>query len=490
MDGDFEQKYRAVASRDERFDGWFVTAVTSTHIYCRPSCPALTPKRENVRFLPSAAAAQREGFRACLRCRPDAAPGSPEWNYRADVVGRAMRLIADGVVDRDGVPGLAQRLGYTERHLGRLLQAELGAGPLALARAQRAQTARILIETTDLGLAEIAFAAGFGSVRQFNDTIREVYGRAPSQLRAAGRSHQTPLPDLGTVTLRLPYREPLHADALLDFLTFRAIPGVDEVVDRGYRRGLRLPHGPATVDLHIRPGYVHTTLRLTDVRDLAPAVARCRRLLDLDADPVAVDAVLAADPALAPEVAKEPGVRVPGAVDGFEMAVRAIIGQQISVAGARRILARLVAGAAPREAGVGAPAQDPVDPAPLRGFPTAAEVAAAPDEAFGMPVARRHSLRTLAAAVDSGELRLDPGADRARTQAALLALPGVGPWTAQYVALRALGDPDVMLPTDLGVRRGAAAVGLDDAPAALAEHAATAWAPWRSYATIRLWRRA
>ncbi|MGE5827820.1 MAG: AlkA N-terminal domain-containing protein [Micromonosporaceae bacterium] len=483
---DFEACYRAVAGRDARFDGWFVTAVTSTHIYCRPSCPAITPKPANVRFLPSAAAAQREGFRACLRCRPDAAPGSPQWDVRADVVGRAMRLIADGVVDRDGVPGLANRLGYTERHLHRMLQAELGAGPLALARAQRAQTARVLIETTSLGLAEIAFAAGFGSVRQFNDTIREIYGRTPSALRStrAGNTPPATAPttamaatttpatgdaaELGTITLRLPYREPLHAAALMEYLAGRAITGVEEVVDGEYRRVLRLPHGGATVALRVMPGYVHTTLRLRDVRDLAPAVARCRRLFDLDADPVAVDAALAADPALAPHVAKEAGVRVPRAVDGFEIAVRAIVGQQISVAGARTVLGRLSRG--------------------LEGFPIPAEVAAAPDEAFAMPASRRATLRALAEAVLAGAVGLDPGADRAETEAALRAIPGIGPWTAQYVALRALGDPDVFMPTDLGVRRGAAALDLPDDPRALAAHAQRHWAPWRSYATIRLWR--
>ncbi|HEX6870067.1 MAG TPA: AlkA N-terminal domain-containing protein [Micromonosporaceae bacterium] len=514
---DFEQCYRAVDSRDARFDGWFVTCVTSTRIYCRPSCPALTPKRTNVKFLTSAAAAQRDGFRACLRCRPDAAPGSPEWNYRADVVGRAMRLIADGVVDRDGVPGLASRLGYTERHLGRLLQAEVGAGALALARAQRAQTARILIETTELGLAEIAFAAGFGSVRQFNDTIREIYGRTPSALRTGLRLEPGSANGLGTVTLRLPYREPLHADALIDFLAYRTIPGVDEVIDRVYWRGLRLPHGTATVRIELRPGYAHTTLHLADVRDLAPAVARCRRLLDLDADPVAVDATLAADPALAPSVAKEPGVRVPGAVDGFEMAVRAIIGQQISVAGARTVLARLVAGATTPAAAPTAPsltarplAQSTAQPPPaqpagvgssdpsedaaalphLIGFPSAAEIADAPDLAFAMPASRRATLRRLAAAVAEGAVRLDPGADREQTQAALLAISGIGPWTAQYIAMRALGDPDVLLATDLGVRRGAAALGLSDDPATLAAHAHEHWAPWRAYAAIRLWRHA
>jgi AraC family transcriptional regulator of adaptative response / DNA-3-methyladenine glycosylase II len=500
---DFDACYRALESRDARFDGWFVTCVTSTGIYCRPSCPAITPKRANVRFLPSAAAAQRAGFRACLRCRPDAAPGSPDWNYRADVVGRAMRLIADGVVDRDGVPGLASRLGYTERHLGRMLTAEVGAGPLALARAQRAQTARTLIETTTLGLAEIAFAAGFGSVRQFNDTIREIYGRTPSALRETRRGPEPG--ELGTVTLRLPYREPLHADTLLDFLAHRTITGVDRVRDGAYERGLRLPHGPAQLVARIHPGYVLTTLRLSDVRDLAPAVARCRRLFDLDADPEAVDAVLAGDPALAPSVAKEPGVRVPGAAEGFEMAVRAVVGQQISVAGARKLLARLATHASRAD-------PPPADPPPadhdlevmigtkthpphhdhgdLVGFPTAAEVAEAPDDAFGMPVARRRTLRTLAAAVADGTLRLDPGADRAETHANLLALPGIGAWTAQYIALRALGDPDVLLPTDLGVRRGAAALGLPDEPGALARHAHRTWAPWRSYATIRLWRHA
>jgi len=487
---DFERCYRAVDSRDPRFDGWFVTAVTSTRIYCRPSCPAVTPKRGNVRFLPSPAAAQREGFRACLRCRPDAAPGSPEWDNRADVVARAMRLIADGVVDRGGVPGLASRLGYTERHLHRMLHAELGAGPLALARAQRAQTARVLIETTDLGLAEIAFAAGFRSVRQFNETIREIYGRAPSDLRRASAGRFAAAS--GTITLRLPYRAPLHADALFGFLAARAIPGVEDV-DDCYQRTLRLPHGAGAVALRPCDGYVQATLRLTDVRDLAPAVARCRRLLDLDADPEAVDTALAVDPALSAVVLKEPGVRLPRAVDGFELAVRAIVGQQVSVSAARRVLAKLVRECAPTaewgapvtaSAGVGAPHS-------VEGalFPDAATVAEAPDGAFAMPAARRRTIRALATAVAAGDLVLDPGVDRAEAEKQLLALPGVGPWTAGYVALRALGDPDVFLPTDLGARRGAAALGLPDQPGPLAEYAAR-WRPWRSYALIRLWRQA
>ncbi|MER7168467.1 DNA-3-methyladenine glycosylase 2 family protein, partial [Micromonospora sp. NPDC000207] len=279
MELDFERCYRAVDSRDQRFDGWFYTGVTSTGIYCRPSCPAITPKRRNVRFFTSTAAAQQAGLRACRRCRPDATPGSPEWDLRADVVGRAMRLIADGVVDRAGVSGLAARLGYTERHLHRMLRAQVGAGPIALARAQRAQTARILITTTGLHLAEVAFAAGFGSVRQFNDTVREVYGLTPSQLRADRRATATG-GEVGTdgaqtISLRLAYRQPLHTVALLDFLARRALPGVERVVDGAYHRGLSLPHGPAEVGLRPADGHVVATLSLADLRDLAPAVARC-----------------------------------------------------------------------------------------------------------------------------------------------------------------------------------------------------------------------
>jgi AraC family transcriptional regulator, regulatory protein of adaptative response / DNA-3-methyladenine glycosylase II len=462
MELDFERCYRAVASRDARFDGFFFTVVTTTKIYCRPSCPALTPRPGNVRFLPSAAAAQKEGFRACLRCRPDAAPGSPEWNIRADLAGRAMRLIADGVVDRDGVPGLAKRLGYTERHLHRILAAELGAGPIALARAQRAQTARILIETTTLGLAEVAFASGFGSVRQFNDTIREIYGRAPSELR--GRA----APTAGALTLRLPYRAPLHAESILDFLGDRAVPGIDGRDGETYTRVLRLPHGAATAALTPRPGHVAVDLALADVRDLAPAVSRCRRLFDLDADPQAVDDVLAADNSLSAAVFKEPGVRNPGATDGFEVGARAVIGQQVSVASARRVLGRLVRAAGGM-------------------FPDAATLRDLPDEAFAMPAARRGTLRALAGAVADGGLDLDGGADRAEVRDTLQSLPGIGSWTADYIAMRALGDPDVFLPTDLGVRRGAAALGLSDDPKKLLAYAER-WRPWRSYAVIRLWR--
>jgi AraC family transcriptional regulator, regulatory protein of adaptative response / DNA-3-methyladenine glycosylase II len=517
MELDFERCYRAVDSRDQRFDGWFVTAVSSTGIYCRPSCPAITPRRQNVAFYPTAAAAHRLGYRACRRCRPDAAPGSPEWDVRADVVGRAMRLIGDGVVDRDGVDGLANRLGYTTRHLNRMLVAEVGAGPLALARAQRAQTARTLIETTDLGLAEIAFAAGFGSVRQFNDTVREVYSIAPSELRTAAL-RRTPA-GRGTLTVRLAYRPPLHVASTLDFLRMRAIPGVEIVTDHDYTRAIRLPYGTAYVQLTPAADHVSATLRLADVRDLSPAVARCRRLFDLDADPAAIDGVLGVDPAFADQVAAEPGARVPRAVDGFEIAVRAIIGQQISVAGAITVLGRLIAAAPdpdepeaiPTVAAIGAghgrggqaavgseipsirgnAGSSTSDAEPfgvgLRPFPDAGTVAKLPDSAFAMPKARIATIRALAEAINADDIVLDGSVDRDETRAALEAIPGIGPWTASYVAMRALGDPDVFLPSDVAVRRAARSVGLPDKPIPLAQHAER-WAPWRSYAVIRLWR--
>jgi AraC family transcriptional regulator of adaptative response / DNA-3-methyladenine glycosylase II len=461
--------YRALQSRDARFDGWFFTAVRTTGIYCRPSCPAITPQRRNVTFYPSAAAAQRAGYRACKRCRPDASPGSPEWNARGDLAGRALRLIADGVIDRDGVPGLAARLGYSDRQLHRTLVAEVGAGPLALARAQRAQTARVLLETTDLPVTDVAFAAGFASVRQFNDTVRAVFDTTPSGLRHARRSG--PAPEPGTIALRLPYREPMDLTATLGFLAARAIPGVEEADAHSYTRAIRAPHGAAVVTVTPNEGHGACLLRLTDQRDLVTVVARLRRLLDLDADPDAVDAALGADPDLAPLVAKHPGLRSPGAVDGFEMAVRAVVGQQVSVRGARTVLGRLATE-------FGEPA---LEGTAWRLFPSAQALADAAPEAFPMPRTRAETIRAIAAEMGSGRLRLDPGADRVDTRAALLAMRGIGPWTADYLRMRALGDPDVLLAGDLGVRLAAEAVGAEVAGGR------PDWAPWRSYATHHLW---
>ena len=472
---DDEQRWRAVQGRDPRFDGIFVLGVLSTGIYCRPSCPARTPLRQHARFHPSAAAAQASGLRACKRCRPDACPGTPAWDGRSDLAARAVRLIADGVVDREGVDGLGTRLGYSRRQVERALLAELGAGPLALARAQRAQTARTLVETTDLPLTDIAYAAGFGSVRQFNDTVREVYASTPGQLRA-GRARGMP-PAAGAITLRLPYRRPLWPDSLLGHLAATAVPGVEEWRAGAYRRTLRLPRGHGVVALTPADGYVSCRLTLTDLRDLAPAVARCRRLLDLDADPVAIDAVLTDDDVLAPWVDRAPGRRVPRTVDEHELALRAVLGQQVSTAAARTHAARLVQSAGDR-------IEDPHGGL-THLWPTSEAVAAVDPTVLALPRARRDTMLRLATALSTGAVDLDPGADRARARAELLALKGLGPWTVETIMMRALGDPDAFLPGDLGVVVAARALGLGEGRALLAR--SQRWAPYRAYAVQHLW---
>jgi AraC family transcriptional regulator, regulatory protein of adaptative response / DNA-3-methyladenine glycosylase II len=483
---DPDQCYVAVQSRDPRFDGWFVTAVRTTGIYCRPSCPAITPKRANVDFFPTAAAAQQRGFRACKRCRPDASPGSPDWNVRHDVVARAMRLVADGVVEREGVGGLARRLGYSERHLNRVFTEELGAGPLAVARAQRAHTARLLVETTSLTSTDVAFAAGFGSVRQFNDTVREVFGVSPTQLRAATRRRAPDratdaAPDLaataatgvtGTVSIRLPVRAPFASTQVMSFIGDRAIPGIESWDGGTYRRSLDLPAGPAVVELVAHDDHVAARLGLSSWRDLGVAVQRIRRLLDLDSDPAAVDAVLGSDPALAGLVRAVPGRRAPASVDPYETAIRGVVGQQVSVAGARTVAGRFV-----RQ--VGSRLAEPIGDV-THMFPRPDELADAPDDAFSMPGERRDTIRRLAAAVAGGQLELDAGSDPAVARLQLLALKGVGPWTADYVVMRGLGHPDTFLAGDLGVRHGLDRLGV-------AVDRATRWAPWRSYAVHHLW---
>jgi AraC family transcriptional regulator, regulatory protein of adaptative response / DNA-3-methyladenine glycosylase II len=483
MDGldpidDADRCYRAVRSRDARFDGVFYTGVVTTGIYCRPSCPAVTPRRRNVRFYPSAAAAQRAGFRACRRCRPDTVPGSPLWDVKGDVVGRAMRLIADGVVDREGVEGLAARTGYTSRHLGRVLQDRVGAGPLALARSQRAQTARLLIETTPMAFGDVAFAAGFSSIRQFNETIRHVFGTTPSGLRDRRHGRGTAAHDATgapAVTVRLAVRQPFDAARVLGFLAPREVEGIERVEPDAYHRTLSLPHGPGLLTARPRPDRAEATFRLSDLRDLGTAVERCRRLLDLDADPAAIDDQLIASPVLAPLVGRRPGLRVPGHVDGFEVLVRAVVGQQVSVAGARTILGGLVER-------YGRPMPVP-DGSLDRLFPTPDTLAAVDPESLPMPRSRGRSLVGAAAAVADGRLVLDRGADRTAVRSALLALPGIGPWTADYVAMRALGDPDVWLGADLGVVHALRSLGRDR----LDESAVESLRPWRSYAVMHLW---
>ncbi|MER5206497.1 AlkA N-terminal domain-containing protein [Streptomyces sp. NPDC002825] len=480
MHNDTERCVRAVQSKEARFDGVFFTAVRTTRIYCRPSCPAVPPKPENMEFHPSAASCQRAGYRACKRCRPDTSPGSPQWNVRADAVARAVRLIQDGVVDREGVPGLARRLGWSTRQIERQLLAELGAGPLALARAQRAQTARLLIETTGMPFGEIAFAAGFSSIRTFNDTVREVFALTPGELRAraARRSPLQPTATPGVISLRLPFRAPLEPSNLFGHLAATAIPGVEEWRDGAYRRTLSLPYGHGIVALSPRPDHIACRLFLTDPRDLTQAISRCRRLLDLDADPVAVDDRLRADPLLTPIVDKAPGRRVPGTVDAAEFAVRAVLGQQVSTAAARTHAARLVTAH-------GVPIEDP-EGGLTHLFPGPEALAALDPETLALPRSRRTTLLTLVGALADGSLPLGPADDREEARARLLALPGFGPWTTEIIAMRALGDPDAFLPGDLGVRRAAEGLGLPGTPAALTARAAH-WRPWRAYAVQYLW---
>lgn len=479
----------AVRSRDARFDGCFYLAVTSTKIYCRPSCPARVPKDSNMRFYPSAAAAQGAGYRACKRCRPDATPGSPLWHQRSDVVARVMRLIADGVVDREGVTGLASRVGYSERQVERLVQAELGAGPIALARAQRSQTARVLIETTSLPMSEIAYAAGFSSIRSFNDTLREVFATSPSHLRATA-PRRSSMPNHATsqtsaahrITLRLPFRRPLHAPSLFGHLAATRAPGVETWIDNGLSRSVLLTHGPALIHLSPQADYVAATLSLTDIRDVTAAMQRCRRLLDLDADPVAIDEHLSRDAIVAPLVAAAAGARIPGALDPAEMAIRIVLSQHISTKAAATLTARLV-----RSLGEPFTSPDELAEQITWLFPSPAAIAEADPELMpGMPPTRLRSLRLLARALADGTIDVGPAADWTQARNDLLAIPGIGPWTAEMIALRAMGDPDAFPATDLGVRNTASALGLPAAPKGLIAHSAQ-WQPWRGYATQSLW---
>jgi len=488
MHRDTEACERAIASRDARFDGWFFCAVVTTGIYCRPSCPA-RPHRKNLRFYPSAAAAQQAGFRACKRCRPDASPGSPEWNVRSDLIARAMRLIGDGVVDREGVTGLASRLGYSVRQIQRELSAEVGAGPLALARAQRAQTARVLLETSIVPMADVAFAAGFASIRAFNDTVQDVFAQSPTELRvaAARRGGQQDAsrggPDLacataGTLSLRLPFRKPFCPDNLFGHLAATAVPGVEEWRAGAYRRTIRLTHGHAIVGLRPTPDHVACQLSLTDQRDLTSAISRCRWMLDLDADPEAVDAVLSQDPAMARLVASSPGRRVPRTVDPAEFAVRAVLGQQVSTAAARTHAARLVRA-------YGDPVFDPHGGL-THLFPTPKVLTALDPSDLAMPGSRRRTLMGMVEALSQGRLDLDLGADWRQARVRLNALYGFGPWTVESIAMRSLGDPDAFIAGDLGVRLAAEKLGMPTTSRTLTEHSHL-WRPWRSYAVQYLW---
>ena len=536
----FDACYRAASGRDKRWDGRIYLGVTSTGIYCRPSCPARKPKPENCRFFPSAAACVAAGFRACKRCRPDALPGSRDWDHRGDLVGRAVRRIRDGAVDTVGVAGLAGELAVSERHLRRMLQDEIGATPLQLARTRRAHAARALIEQTALSLTDVAFAAGFGSVRQFGETMREEFGVAPSELArratgtrarelrrgagaagagragvdraggdrvgvdrvgtgraAADRAEADPAaspddpfsPEHPRVALRLQTRAPFDAAATRAFLAAHAIPGRDSIGDSATSHALDVPGGTASVTIlweEVPPVPaqqgatlgIPVILTLPGLADTMPAIQLVRHMLDLDADPGQIAAAFAHDPTLAPLVAARPGLRLPGARDPHEFALATVLGQQVSLAAARTLQGRLVAAFA-----------EPADPGPggsrFAGRVSVARIAAETPESLreklGITGARAATLRVLAEALSAG-LDVGRGADRERSRAELLALRGIGPWTVELVAMRALGDPDAYPAGDLILRR---ALGVEQARDA--ERIAEGWRPYRGYATQFLW---
>lgn len=485
---DFWQRYRAIDARDPRFDGQFFTAVRSTGIYCRPSCPARTPKAENVTFYETSAAAHEAGYRACKRCLPEAVPGTPAWNLRSDVAGRAMRLINDGVISREGVEGLARRLGYSSRQLNRILSQELGAGPLALARASRAQTARTLLVSTDMLLADVAFASGFNSVRQFNDTIGEVFAMTPTAVRATAptsRQRRNTEGAPANLTLNLPYREPFDP-GIFDFLAVRAVPGVEASAGepggrRKYARTLLLPRGQASFSVSFDPaapgGRLQLTATVANLHDLPTLLARVRRLFDLDADPLAIDEALGADVRLRDAVQAVPGIRLPGAVDPQELLIRAMIGQQITVAAARTALTQLSV--------LGTPSAI-TDGSLERMFPTAVQLAEGGRALLRGPQRRIDSVLSAAAAMAEGSLDFGYGDDHGSLSRKLLPLPGVGPWTVGYVAMRVPGAPDIFLGNDAAVRKGLKAV--RDGSGLSADFREVS--PWRSYAVMHLWRAA
>jgi AraC family transcriptional regulator of adaptative response / DNA-3-methyladenine glycosylase II len=465
---------RARLSRDPRFDGKFFIAVTTTGIYCRPVCPARTSKSSNVRYYPTSAAAAEAGFRPCLRCRPEAAPGTPAWMGTSAVVRRALRLIDDGALDNTSVSTLAARVGVGARHLDRLFLQYVGASPIAVAQTRRLHFAKRLLDETDLPITEIALAAGFGSIRRFNTAFQKTYARAPRELRKRPRSESA----RDEVVLRLAYRPPYHWNQVHDFLAMRALPGVERVDVRGYARTVALSTGHAIVC--VRPLELEDALELR-VRGAAPASlfqlsSAARRTFDLAADPAAIALAFKSDPLLSPLVHNRPGLRIPGAWDPFECAVRAVLGQQVSVAAGRTLAARLVARAG-QELATGTEGLTHL-------FPSPGALEAANLDGLGITGARIRALKEMARAIMDG--RLDFTLPATEVAAALALLPGFGDWTAQYVSLRALGEPDAFLSGDLVLRRVA---GVDGSPltARLLEARAEAWRPWRGYAVLHLW---
>jgi AraC family transcriptional regulator of adaptative response / DNA-3-methyladenine glycosylase II len=481
---DREICYRALQSRDARFDGLLFVAVTSTGIYCRPVCPARTPYFQNCRFFGSAAAAQEAGFRPCLRCRPETAPDMASWRGTSNTVSRALALITDGALDGDGtsVEKLAERLGLGERQLRRLFLQHLGASPIAVAQTRRVLFAKQLIHETRMPMTEVALAAGFGSIRRFNETFRNLFQRPPSALRR--RSSASPESAEAGVTLRLRYRPPYDWDSMIGYLRARAIPNVETVENGVYRRTVEIDGFIGSVEVAHLPlrQSLNVTIRFPKVALLPAIVTRVRRVFDLGADIETIDAHLSHDPLLAPLVARRPGLRAPGGWDGFELAVRAVLGQQITVVAARRLAGELVA-----LHGHAVPEGQGVHPGLSRVFPTARSLATAKSIGLGMPLARQLSLKALAEATESDANLFRPFGTIEEAIARLRSIRGVGEWTAQYIALRALREMDAFPASDIGLLRGAAA--MDGTPSSSANllSRSEAWRPWRAYAAQHLW---
>ena len=473
--------YRAIATRDSRFDGRLFIGVKTTGIYCRPICPARTPKRENVTFWPSAASAQEAGFRPCLRCRPEISPDAAAWRGTSNTVSRALALIAEGALDGDeaDMAGLCERLGVGDRQLRRLFDKHLGAPPIAVAQTRRALFAKQLIHETHLPMTAVALASGFGSVRRFNDAFKKLYRRPPSQLRRLTAAR----PALSTVTLQLGYKPPYDWDAILSFLAARAIANVEIVDKNRYARTIEIDGAFGSIEVAPARNHLIATIRFPRVAALLAIVARLRRLFDLDADVEVIGRHLSGDEALAPLIARRPGLRAPGAWDGFELAVRAVLGQQITVTGARALAVKIV-----ERAGTSITADVSGDDRLNRVFPSAARMAKSDLSTLGMPRARIAALTNLAEAVTKNPKLLEPAGSFDETIAGLVALPGFGPWTAQYWALRALRDADAFPEADVGLLRSPAVAneGKRPTPKALLARAES-WRPWRAYAAQHLW---
>jgi AraC family transcriptional regulator, regulatory protein of adaptative response / DNA-3-methyladenine glycosylase II len=477
MDMDRTACYRAISTRDARFDGRLFVGVKTTGIYCRPICPARTPKFENVSFYASAAAAQEAGFRPCLRCRPEISPELAFWRGTSNTVSRALALIEAGALDDDDIEGLSDRLGVGARQLRRLFRQHVGASPIAVAQTRRVLLAKQLIHETRLPMAQVALASGFKSVRRFNETFLALFGRSPATLR---RTRDHVRREAGTLSVRLAYRPPYDWDAMLSFLAARAIPGVERVSANSYRRTIAIGHHGGVIGVTpADKNRVDVMVRFPDMAALPQIIARVRRVFDLAADPDTIATHLALDPALAPLVLARPGLRVPGAWDGFELAIRAVFGQQITVPAATKLLGKLV-----QAYGDPLPANDSEGLTHL--FPMPARIAGANLAALGMPGARAKAASALAQIIADDPLIFSRGASLEDAIDKLRALPGIGEWTAQYIAMRELREPDAFPAADIGLLRAMARDGRRPSPAELLDRAKR-WRPWRAYAALHLW---